>query len=107
MAEEFFNNYAPSELYASIGCEPDYVTYEDENITHLDILAIFPSEGVFKLKMFMDMCRQHHASSDLLSGYEEVWTNGVLRARGGFVSGQPCGCWRFFHDNGRCAEVVH
>ena len=107
MSDAFFINYSPSELYGLIGCGAGYVSYEDQNITHLDVPFIFPSECVFRLRSFVDMCQQHHINDqELTRDYEEVWVNGVLKARGGFYSGRPFGCWRFFHDNGRCAEVV-
>ncbi len=107
MDDPFFLRYSPSDLYASIGCGAEYVSYEDQNITHLDMPFLFPSENIFRLGSFIDMCQKHHADDSGLTGdYEEVWVGGVLKARGGFCSGRPFGCWRFFHDNGRCAEVV-
>ena len=109
MDEQFFVKYAPSELYASaLDVDGGYVGYLDQNVTHIEIPFLFPSETIFKLRAFMDICRQHHADDQgPVADYEEVWVNGHLKARGGFFAGRPCGCWRFFHENGACAEVVH
>lgn len=108
MDNQFFEKYSPSELYAYVGCGAEYVFYEDEHVTHLDIPYLFPSETVFRLRAFIDICRSQHATDEgHPSNYEEVWVNGSLKARGGFSFGRPFGCWRFFHDNGQCSEVVN
>ncbi|MBF0620129.1 MAG: hypothetical protein HQL19_08180 [Candidatus Omnitrophica bacterium] len=108
MNEDFFKTYSPSVLYTAIGCGTEYVGYEDQNLTRLDIPFLIPSEEIFKFSAFIDMCRKHHASdSGAASDYEEVSVGGLLKARGGFYSGRPYGCWRFFHENGKCSEFVH
>lgn len=105
--ELFFEKYSPSQLYSGVGCGAEYISYEDEDVTHLDIPFVFPSEMIFKLKSFEDMCKRHHKDDEQRSGgYEEVWIAGRLKARGGFYQGIPCGCWRFFHDNGKLAETL-
>ncbi|MEI7999427.1 MAG: hypothetical protein WCH62_07985, partial [Candidatus Omnitrophota bacterium] len=74
---------------------------------HLTISHMFPSESVFRLKSFIDMCASHHDTDDgQPSDYEEVWVNGALKARGGFRFGRPFGCWRFFYESGKCSESV-
>ncbi len=108
MDEQFFTKYSPSELYSSVGCGGEYISYEDQNLAHLDVPFLFPSEALFKLKSFIEICQRHHMDDSAVTrDYEEVWVAGSLKARGGFYSGRPCGCWRFFNENGQCAEVVH
>ena len=41
MADQFFERYSPSELYAGVGCGAEYVSYQEENVTHLDIPYMF------------------------------------------------------------------
>jgi antitoxin component YwqK of YwqJK toxin-antitoxin module len=107
MDEKFFSMYSPSELYATAGCQAEYISYTDQNMTHLDIPYIFPSECVFKLASFIDMCQRYHAdATELMHDHEEIWVGGILKARGSFYAGRPFGRWRFFHENGQCAEVV-
>jgi antitoxin component YwqK of YwqJK toxin-antitoxin module len=106
MDGQFFTTYSPSELYGFFGSGAEYVSYEDQNMAHLDVPRLFPSETIFRLKAFSDICREHHSEETPSTDHEEVWVSGVRRARGGFRAGRPFGTWRFFHENGHCAEVV-
>ena len=105
MEKTFFDKYSPSELYENC-LKPRYCFYENPYQMQLDLPYIFPSEVIFRLKSFWAMCKESSEGEYSSGNYEEVWAGGVLRARGRFKNCLPFDVWRFFHDNGNCAEIV-
>ncbi len=106
METTFFEQYSPSVLYEKC-LRSRYCFYENSYHMQLDLPYIFPSESIFHLKPFIAMCKESSEGEYSTGNYEEVWIEGRLRARGSFSKCRPSGIWRFFHDNGSCAEIVN